>query len=229
MNVVHLTDSPFFGGPERQMLGLAISLPPSIRTTILCFRDGGTAQPFVDRLRANGVEARMIAHANPNFVRMIGDVVRELEAERANVLVCHGYKADVLGWIAARRAGIPVIAVSRGWTAHTRKVRVNEAIDRRFLRHMDAVVCVSEGQAEKVRRAGVPAKRVHVIHNSIDTSRFAVVDPRGRETLQSLFPAGREHIVVGVGRLSPEKGFEQLIEAARLVVREQPSTGFVLL
>ena len=31
-----------------------------------------------------------------------------------------------------------------------------EWLDRRMLRRVDRVVCVSEGQAEKVRRAGVP-------------------------------------------------------------------------
>jgi hypothetical protein len=29
MNLVHLTASTFFGGPERQMLGLALAMPES--------------------------------------------------------------------------------------------------------------------------------------------------------------------------------------------------------
>jgi glycosyltransferase involved in cell wall biosynthesis len=133
----------------------------------------------------------------------------------------------VLGLIAALHLGLPIISVSRGWTAHTWKVRFNERLDRVVLRFMDRVACVSEAQAAKVRHAGVRAERVRVIHNSIDTRRFAVVG-RGHEALQSLFPTAREQIVIGVGRLSPEKGFDQLIEAAALVVPHYPDVGFVL-
>ena len=229
MNVVHLTDSPFFGGPERQMLGMAVNLPPSVRTTILCFRDNQSGAPFLERLHQAGVAARFVAHANPHFGRIIGDVATELRTQRADLLVCHGYKADLLGGIAARRAGVPVISVSRGWTGHTRKVRLNEALDRFALRFMRTVVCVSEGQAAKVRRAGVPAARVRVIRNAIDTSRFDGPVGDARAQLQRLFGTPRDHIVVGIGRLSPEKGFDVMIDAAREVVRELPTAGVVLI
>lgn len=227
MNVVHLTDSPFFGGPERQVLGLAVALPEHVHTTVLCFRDGGTSAPFIERLRAAGISARTLDHANPHFFAMLADIVRALRAERADVLVCHGYKADILGWLAARWLGLKVISVSRGWTAHTWKVRLNETLDRRMLRLMDRVVCVSEGQAAKVRGAGVPGERVRVIHNSIDTSRFDTIG-NSRAVLEGLFPRAPELIVIAVGRLSPEKGFDQLIEAARLVTLHFRAAGFLL-
>ena len=219
MKVVHLTDSPFYGGPERQMLGLSVALPPCIHTTILCFRDHQSGRPFLEKLEASGIAARMIGHSNPRFLGMVGDVVRELRHERANLLVCHGYKAGVIGWFAARRVGIPVIAVSRGWTAHTLKVRAYETLDRTMLQRMAGVVCVSAGQAAKVARTGLRRDRLHVIHNSVDPTRFRGRDAAGRAILEGLFPTPPGVIIVAVGRLSPEKGFDQLVEAARTIVR----------
>jgi len=229
MHVVHLTDSPFYGGPERQIHGLAMTLSKSIGTTILCFRDHGSSAPFLARLAGSGVSARMVSHANPHFLAIIADVADELRARHADLLVCQGYKADILGWFAARRAGVPVMSVSRGWTAHTRKVRLYEALDRRMLRHMDAVACVSAGQAAKVVRSGVHADCVRVVHDSVDPSRFTGGGAAGRAIMQALFPTPRAVIIVGVGRQSPEKGFDQLVEAARLLVRDSDSVGIVLI
>src|SRR5262249_41852201 len=100
--------------------------------------------------------------------------------------------------------------------------------DRFNLRWMDRVVCVSEGQAAKVRRAGAPAGRVVVIRNAIRAERFDDPDPVYRERLLGLFPAPPRRIVGAAGRLSPEKGFGMLIDAARRVIREDPAAGFVL-
>lgn len=229
MKVVHLTDSPFYGGPERQMRGLSVEMRASVVTTILCFRDHRSSLPFIEQLNAAGIAARMIGHANPHFLRMISDVAAELRREQADLLVCHGYKADVIGWFAARRVGLPVIAVSRGWTAHTLKVRAYEALDRKMLRRMDAVVCVSEGQAAKVVRSGIPRDRLRVVHNSVDPTRFRIRGVAERAVLETLFTSKPDVIIAAVGRLSPEKGFDQLIDATRIIVRAADSIGVVLI
>ena len=93
---------------------------------------------------------------------------------------------------------------------------------------MDRVVCVSEGQATKVRRAGVAADRIIVIHNAIRCERFEHPDPSACDELHGLFPNPVERIIGVAGRLSPEKGFDVLVEAAAQVVQSHRSVGFVL-
>jgi glycosyltransferase involved in cell wall biosynthesis len=228
MNVVHLTASPFFGGPERQLLGLARSLPPPYRSVFVSFPERGLCQPFLQEARRHGFEAEALVNNTPHVGAAARELGRRLRALRADVLCCHGYKPNLLGLVAARRRGVPIVAVSRGWTAATWRVRFYEWLDRRALRRMDAVVCVSEGQARKVRRAGVPEGRLHVIRNAILTERFGPRGDSGRAFLQSFFPRPRSVLVGAAGRLSPEKGFAHLVDAAALVVHRYPEAGFVL-
>jgi glycosyltransferase involved in cell wall biosynthesis len=228
MNIVHLTASTFQGGPERQMLGLAHHLPETYQSVFLSFAEGGRCRQFLSTARHHGFEAVGLNCDTPRCWSAVREIAGHLERVGADVLCCHGYKANFLGRMAARRQKVPVVAVSRGWTAESFRVRLYERIDRFHLHWMNQVVCVSEAQAARVRRAGVRAEKIRVIYNAIDPSRFQEPDVRYRAKLLRYFRQPRTHIIGAAGRLSPEKGFEVLVRAAERVLREQPDAGFVL-
>ena len=227
MVILHLATSPFFGGPERLILGLAQSLPESCRSDFAIFPDRGKSRAFRQRLIDHGLEGITLAHDTPHLPAMVRELTSRLREWDADVVCCHGYKADIVGMFAARRAGVPAIAMSHGWTAETWEVRIYEILDRACLRRMDRVVCVSEGQAQKIRRAGVRADHVVVIRNAVRAERFDHSDPADRQVLEAMFPRVPERIVGSAGRLSPEKGFGVLVEAAAIVARSDPGAGFI--
>jgi len=229
MRVAHLTASTFYGGPERQMLGLTHALGAAgVESVFVSFSEGGRCRSFLGRVRHAGFEAVALEHDTPWLRAAARDLTDHLARLRPDVLLCHGYKANLLGRVAARRQHIPVVAVSRGWTRENWKVRVYEALDRWHLRHMDRVVAVSAAQAAKVRACGVPSERVLVIHNAIDPERFAGPDPTYRAKLLRYFRRPRTRIVGAAGRFSPEKGFDVLVAAAAKVVSEDDTVGFLL-
>jgi len=230
MHVVHLTASTFFGGPERQMLGLAEHLPKQYRSSYLSFPESGRCHEFLNQVRAQGIPASSLHSDTPHVRETLHELTAFLKAQSASVLVTHTFKPNVLGRIAARRLGIPVITVSRGWTWENLKVRVYETIDRVNLRYVDHVVAVSQGQAERVRKAGVPSTRLSVIRNAARLAAFAEPKPEFREQLRALFPEGTppKKLILAAGRLSPEKGFSVLVDAASEVLKQDPDCGFVL-
>src|SRR5262245_30912269 len=119
MVIVQLMASPFFGGPERQMLGLARHLAAPYRTAFLTFPERGLAQPLLQEVRRHGFDGAALRHNFPDVRRAAAEVAGHLRRLRADVLCCSGYKPDILGWRAARQAGVPVVSISHGWTAAT--------------------------------------------------------------------------------------------------------------
>jgi glycosyltransferase involved in cell wall biosynthesis len=230
MNLVHLTASTFFGGPERQMLGLALAMPEPVRTTFATFPEGGRGGAFLAEVRKHGFATAPLKNDFPHAFAAVREVAELLRATACDVLLCHGYKAHMLGRLAVRRVGVPAVAVSRGWTGETHKVKFYEWLDRRHLRFMDHVVCVSDGQAAKVRNwCRVPASRVTVIRNSARLGAFEKHDPGARQRLLDFFPrdGSVSHVVLGAGRFSPEKGFGVLVDAAAAICRTS-AAGVVL-
>lgn len=228
MKILHLTASPFYGGPERQMLGLGLHLGYGYESIYASFLERGLAEPFLQKARENGFATIEMQKNFPNCLGVIQELSQILREIKPDVFLVHGYKPDILGWFAARKTRTPIIAVSRGWTSHTLKVRMNDTFDKISLLGMDQVVCVSQAQAAKVLRAGVPKTRVQVIHNAIDVSRFANPNRRYRQQLQNLFPTKKSFIIGSAGRLSPEKGYHDLINAMPLILGNYPGTGLVI-
>jgi glycosyltransferase involved in cell wall biosynthesis len=167
-------------------------------------------------------------HNAPRVFASIREIARDLRTLRADILCCSGYKPDVIGWRAARRAGIPVVSISHGWTAATWRVRCYEKLDRCILKQMDMVVCVSNAQAERVRAAGVPVSKMVIIRNGIGAEAFVEPNAARRDEMASWFAERPRWIVGAAGRMSPEKGFADLIDAASEVLKQRPGAGFVL-
>ena len=217
MRVLHLTASPFFGGPERVILDIATtqrSEPWRIESTIVSFSENGGCEPFLAKVAEAGLEGIRLRYDMPRLVAATFELIGILKDRKIDLLLAHGHKSRMVGYFATRRVGIPIVGVSHGWTWQDFRTQIYEGIDRWMHRRMDRVVCVSRGQAEKVRRCGVAEDRICVIPNGIDPSRFAKEpNPEVRQKLLDLFDSPPKTLVGAAGRLSPEKGYDILIDA----------------
>src|SRR5438034_1247997 len=102
MVVMQMASSPFFGGTERQMLELALALPASYRSVFVLFPDKGKSEAFRRRLLDHGLEVLVLARDTPHILAMVSELAGRLRDLSADVVCCHGYKADLVGLPGAR-------------------------------------------------------------------------------------------------------------------------------
>ncbi len=200
-----------------------------IETLFASFAENGNAKPFLDETTKAGFESLMLQNDMPHLWGAAKELNRLFREKQVDIALLHGHKARMVGYWAARKNRIPCIGVSRGWTSENWKITVYTWLDKWMHRRMDHVVCVSQGQAEKVVRSGTPKERTTVIRNAIRTDRFRELSPpQYRQKLEQFFPVAPKFILGDAGRLSPEKGFDLIITATSQLVKEGIPVGLVI-
>lgn len=225
--IAHLIASNFVGGPEKQILEHAKRLDPArFRFVLISFVESGTENELLTKAKEQGI-LTVALHTNHPFNPLaIVRLKRILEYHRIDILCSHGYKANVLGRLATWLRTIPLVAVSRGWTAENRKIRFYEWLDKLFLKFATHVVAVSDGQKEKILRLSLAAEKISVIHNAISLDVPSSPEPRNIRSELGL-PADCV-LVVTAGRLSPEKNHVGMIDVARIVCAQAPNVYFII-
>lgn len=98
-----LLDSSGIGGIETHVWHLAEALRSRGRPVRVVFLADHGPHPLFDRLEA-------AQHRVTRLGGSFGDLLHALREQRPGVLHTHGYKAGILGRLAARLAGIPVVS-----------------------------------------------------------------------------------------------------------------------
>ncbi|MEM7479615.1 MAG: glycosyltransferase [Acidobacteriota bacterium] len=205
--VLHLRASDRWAGPERHLWELAPGLAAegfALRPVLLSRREPAAFGPLA-RLDPGMAAGRPAA------------IARQLESAcstlRPALVHSHGYKANHFALRLGRRLGLPAIATYHLHTGTTLRLKVHAAVDRRRLRRFDAVIGVTPGSAAYPPLDRVARDRVFEVANGLDVERLraereAAADPRRELGLAAAGP-----VILGLGRLSRQKGFSNLLRA----------------
>ncbi len=187
----------------------------------------------------------------PSRPRDLGEFVAWVERMNADMLaagvelgdrfefdVVHGHDWLVAGACGhlARRFGAPLVTTihatehgrHQGWVDKHPQSHIH-AVERWIANRSDRVIACSYYMREQISDIfGVPERRVTVIPNGIDPGDLPDVDAAELARLRAEFAAPDEKLVLLIGRLVYEKGFQFALEAMPSLIESVPGTRFLV-
>jgi glycosyltransferase involved in cell wall biosynthesis len=212
IKVLELGSSNYLFGAERWILALVKNLDPALfDVTISVVQDSPDGQTgLLDLARCLGVRTELLK-ANGRFdPRPVGNLVRLIRSNRIAIVHTHGYKTDMLGYLATRLTGAKHVCTPHGWATHMDfKLKAYVYWGNKVLRRADGVAPLSSALLEDLRKMGVPSYRTRLIPNAADLVEVEQAPSLPRSSLG----LEGEYVVGYIGQLIPRKRIETLILA----------------
>jgi glycosyltransferase involved in cell wall biosynthesis len=134
---------------------------------------------------------------------------RLIRRKRVDVINTHLTTASLLGAMAGRMTGVPVIA------------HVHAADSKTFFQFAHYLVAVAKGVEQHLTDQGVPAAKIHLLYYGVDLERYAHPLPVAEAKARLGLPAETRTIGI-VGSLIDRKGHRFLLQALKQI---EPQTG----
>jgi len=235
IGVLHVIGNLRLGGGQKLTYMVVEGLSPErFSTSVCCLEEGGY---YADLLKTKGhkvfefggqkdYSVKGVAHS----LGLLGRMVHVIRTERPKIVHTHLFGAGIVGRLAARLCGVPVVVT----TLHRIFYPGIQPIVENFLgRWTDAIVVDSEAVGTMVqRKCHIGSSKIKVIYNGIETKEFLqeyeVLEARKGIGLPDDVCDASIPLVGIVAHLLPHKGQKHFIEALALV-REKGIPAHLLL
>ncbi|MGQ9647376.1 MAG: glycosyltransferase family 4 protein [Thermodesulfobacteriota bacterium] len=239
MKILQLFSNWKWTGPADPTLNLCKELEKRGHEVILAYQK--PPLPVEDsierRVRLAGIKAidqfrlnHAIRAYHPQFfwtnLRDIVDLTRYLRNEKFDILNVHHSHGHILGGIAARRCGHPVVVIR---TDHKRDP-LKPSLGNRFLvsQLTDGMITFSElARKENSKNFGLPPERVARILPALDLDRYH--PEKSYRDMRALFGIGPGKVVIGmIARYQKYRRTSVFLEAIKTIAKDFPNIRLLL-
>ncbi|WP_417518022.1 glycosyltransferase family 4 protein [Marinobacter sp.] len=212
LNILQFITPAGFYGAERWVLALANNIDRSSVTCDLAVtRESKQQDLTVAEVYPQSVgEVHYLDMAGRFDLRAINQLVDVIRSRQIDVIHTHGYKSDILGLLAAKKAGIRCVSTPHGFSGKVGfKLGAFIKLGTFMLRYFDAVVPLSEELMGDMKRFGVPESKTRFIRNGVDLIEIdAATQELGPRDTQLVYKN-----IGYIGQMIPRKGLADLLTA----------------
>jgi len=226
INVLQFICPTGFYGAERWVLALARNLPPNavqchLATTL---EDNSQDLELVKEYKKQELGKTFeVPMANRFDTSVVGKLVDIIRNNDIHIIHTHGYKSDILGLWAARRAGIRCVTTPHGFeNSSDLKLRFFIWAGCKAMARADRVVPLSRQLVADCRLAGVPVERTTYIQNGVDLSEVEAERERPR-------PTTKKKRIGFVGQLISRKNVHDILDIFNTLRKERDDVELLLL
>ena len=225
IEVLHVIDTYRIGGPGKTIINSARWIDPAgWHLHVAAFTHPETSRnEFARAVRAAGIpflELRETRRVNVDHVAQLRRYVRDAGIR---IVHTHGYRSDLLGYVATRGIRRPVLVTTHhGWIRNNPRQDLMTRLVLRLCQRFDGVEVVSDMLRRELPRALQQSPRTAVVHNAVVVEDYAASGARAR--VRAELGLGPGDSLLGVfGRISIEKGCLEMIEALAQLVAMRPN------
>ena len=200
------------GGAERCLTELATRVDRTrYKPTVYCLQPLPSGNDLLDRLSSADVDVCSTnARRSLDGIATIALLANEFSRRKTDVVQSFLFHANIVGRLAARKAGIRKIFCSIRVAESQRRWRLwaDWATDRPVSRH----ICVSQDVANFATWQGkLPRSKLTVIPNGVDAAKFSAASPA--DLAECGFRPNRRSVIF-IGRLERQKRVDWLLRSA---------------
>lgn len=214
-----------FYGAERWILALARNMPDGVHCDLAVTLEKESRDlEVVKEYRRQNLGGAYEIPMNHRFdLAVIGRLVKLIREQNIHVIHSHGYKSDILGLLAARRAGIPLVSTPHGFeNSDDLKLRFFIWAGCKAMARADRVVPLSSQLMDDARALGVPEPRLRYIQNGVDLSEVDAERERPR-------PGTTKKRIGFIGQLISRKNVYDILDTFTSLHRERDDIELMLL
>ena len=228
LNVLQFICSSGFYGAERWVLALAKHLDPQVinchlAVTIESSNDELKIINEFDKLDGNIFQLPMSHRFD---LKVVDKLVEVIKSNGIDIIHTHGYKSDILGLLAAKKAGIKIVITPHGFSnGIDYKLRLFIWLGCQSFRFADIVAPLSKALCDDVRGFGVKEDRLIYIQNGVDLSEVE----EQKIKVSALKSIGNNKRIGFVGQMISRKNIKDILDIFESLAGKYPNITLSLL
>ena len=227
MRVVHLISGGDTGGAKTHVLSLIKSLDSEISVQLVCLVRG----PFFEEANELGISTVLLEQKGRWDLGVVGQLTRILKDFDADILHCHGARANFLAALVRFRLNISTVTTihsdyRRDFEDNLYKQLLYSNLNSLSLRFFDYYIAVTERFRELLLSRGFKPERVFTVYNGLDFDSILNVDP---ERFRAAHGIPKTAPIIGtIGRLVRVKRQDVFLKAGAQLMEHHPDAHLVV-